>query len=122
MKHFLLLTLIIAMLPFSIAQASIIEHGLSLKVEIKMNHVNYEWSYINPDEYRYIKGNRIIKGKAAERKVEGLFSLLNLSEQANVEEMVAVLQKNGYKNIQSLDIRFINQKNQLYTWVWHRKN
>lgn len=122
LKRIMIVSLLIALFPLSTAHAALIEHALSFKVSILMNHTDYEWSYTNPEEYRYIKGNHIIKNKAAKPKVEKLFALLNISEKADVDDMVKALKAHGYKNIQAVDIRFVNQENQLYTWVWHKKN
>lgn len=118
-----LICLILLFLPSSISNASsILYEVFTIKVNINMNHIEYEWDYINPDKFKYEEGDRVVRGKIAEQKVRKMIRTLNLSKKAKVEEMVKSLKKNGFNNIDTLEIRLIDQNDELYTWVWHGKD
>jgi len=93
-------------------------NSMSFKITIVENGIEHEWEYHNPDEYEYEKDRHVFKGNTVKKDVHHMFELLDVSEKADVNQMVSRLKKNGYENMERLDVRWINEKNELYTWVW----
>jgi hypothetical protein len=104
------------------AHAAELENSLSLKVTVIENGIEYQWEYTNPDEYEYEHGNTIVKGDEGRRLVTKMFRYLNISPEATVKKMVAKLKRDGHKQIQRLDVRWIDNNEKLYTWVWNKKD
>jgi hypothetical protein len=103
------------------AQAAGLENSKSFKVTIIEGGIEYEWEYSNPDEFEYEHGNTVDKDGQARREVTKMFSYLNISPNAKVDNMVKRLKKDGHEQIQRLDVRWIDSKEKLYTWVWKDK-
>lgn len=116
-----LMVMMIILFQASYSHAALIDNTLSFKVNIEVNNIDYQWSYINPDDYQYIKGHHVGRGRAAENEVRKMASILKLSPDAKIDDMVKALNQQGIKNIQNIEIRYIDQDNKLHTWVWHGK-
>ncbi len=102
------------------ASAADYTDSLSFTATIIMNGEETEWEFRNPDEYELEVGDKVIKGKTAKEAVVKIFSLLEISETANVENMVSTLHKRDYKEMERLDVRWINKDGKLFTWVWEK--
>lgn len=89
-----------------------------LKITIVENGVEHEWEYTSPGKYEYEKGNYVIKTPEAKEQLLSIVKTLNLSEKAEIEEMVEALKKEEFPKIERLDIRWMNKESKLYTWVW----
>jgi hypothetical protein len=90
---------------------------LSFRVTITEQDVTYEYEFDNPDYYEYEEGNHVERGAEAKQKVTRLVSLINLEEDAAIDAMVREL-KQIHPNVSKVDIRYMNEENKLYTWVW----
>ncbi|WP_169823939.1 hypothetical protein [Bacillus marinisedimentorum] len=102
------------------ASAADYTDSLSFTATIIMNGEETEWEFRNPEEYELEVGDKVMKGKTAKEAVEKMFSLLGISETASVEDMVSTLKKRDYKEIERLDVRWINKNGKLFTWVWEK--
>lgn len=91
-----------------------------LKVTVVENGVEHEWEYTSPGKYEYEKGDHVITIPEAKEQVLSIVKILNLSEKAKIEEMVAALKKEQFPKVERLDIRWMNKESKLYTWVWNR--
>lgn len=80
--------------------------------------MEHEWEYTSPGKYEYEHGEKVIKTKEAKEEMLALVKMIQLSERAQVNEMVAVIKKEKFPNIERLDIRWMNGESKLYTWVW----
>ncbi|MBM7644810.1 hypothetical protein JOD45_001017 [Scopulibacillus daqui] len=120
MKRWMICTVCMLFVPVLTSYASSLEDQRSFKATVIVNGAEYEWEYVNPDEYEFEKGSRVIKGKQAEKKVKMIYQLLNVSKKAKAEDMVNALKRHSYKNIDKLDVRVINSNEELYTWVWQK--
>ncbi len=107
-------------LPMQVSALNLME-SFFLKITIVENGVEHEWEYTSPGKYEYEKGEQVIKTDEAKVEMQSIVKLLNLSEKAKVEEMVDVLQKERYPNLERLEIRWMNGESKLYTWVWDKK-
>lgn len=122
-KEMLMLAVVFLLISVSHVQAANnLQDSKSFKVTVIENDVEFQWEYNNPDEYEYEHGNTVIRSDDARRKVERIFRYLQISPDARVKDMVAKLKKDGHVNLESLEIKWINSKGKLYTWVWHSKD
>lgn len=90
-----------------------------LKITVIENAMEHEWEYTSPGKYEYEKGNHVIKTPEAKEQMLSIVKTLNLSEKAEIKEMVEALKKEGFPEIERLDIRWMNKESKLYTWVWN---
>lgn len=109
--------LVFAALPLQVS-AEELSNSISLKVSIHEKENEYIWEYRESDIYLFSKNGRMYKGAQAEKEVQKIVRMLQLTEQADVNQMAASLKGQQYKQLERLDIRWINKKNELYTWVW----
>lgn len=116
-KVFLLLALFVLWHASHPAAATLLNTS-SFQVTIVRGGVEYEWEYSNPDEFEYEFGSRILKGEKAAETVKEMYNLLQVSPEATVKQMMQALREKGYHDIERLDVRWINDKGKLYTWVW----
>ncbi|MDV2885926.1 hypothetical protein RYX45_12120 [Alkalihalophilus pseudofirmus] len=93
---------------------------LSFRVTITEQDVTYEYEFDNPDYYEYEEGDHVKRGAEAKQKVTRLVSLINLEEDAAIDAMVRELKK-MHPNVSKVDIRYMNEENKLYTWVWNNE-
>lgn len=93
-----------------------------LKIAIVENGRNYEWEYENPDKFEYEYGENVIKDKRAKQEFVEMIQRLQFQKDTDVEQMVERLKQSGYPNIEKLDIRLMDQKGKLMTWIWHKPN
>ncbi|MED1600275.1 hypothetical protein [Alkalihalophilus marmarensis] len=93
---------------------------LSFRVTITEQDVTYEYEFDNPDYYEYEEGNHVERGAEAKQKVTRLVSLIKLEEDAVIDAMVREL-KQIHPNVSKVDIRYMNEENKLYTWVWNNE-
>ena len=100
--------------------ASELMDKFAIRITVIANQVVYEWEYDSPNKYEFEKGDKIVRGSEAQNEVERMVSLLALKEGADVAEMVKILKKNGFEEIERLDIRMMNGEGKLFTWVWDK--
>lgn len=91
-----------------------------LKIAVVDGGKNYEWEYENPDQFEYEFGEKVIKDERAKQQFIEMIKILQFQPEAKVEQMVDLLKQNGYPNIEKLDIRLMDQKGKLMTWIWHK--
>lgn len=105
------------MIPTQINAINLME-SFFLKITVVENGVEHEWEYNSPGKYEYERGSEVIKTKEAKDEMLAIVNMLNLSEKAKIEQMVATLRKERFPQLERLDIRWMNGENKLYTWVW----
>lgn len=101
-------------------EAADVTNSLSLKISIDENGNETEFEYVNPDEYEIEKNGRVYKDRAAKNEIITLYKKLGISTSAKAEQMAFYLKKHGFEHISRLDIRWINDEGELYTWVWNK--
>ncbi|TSB48052.1 hypothetical protein [Alkalicoccobacillus porphyridii] len=89
----------------------------SLRITIVENGVEHEWEYDSPGHYEYETGSNVIKGKEAKVQVDHMVSMLKISKDKKQEQYKETL-KQAYPQLQSFDIRFMDEDDRLYTWGW----
>lgn len=119
-KLFFLVLMLLILMPTSEGYATI-QDSYIFKLTIIKDGIETEWEFINPNEFEVEQGNRVIKGKAAKQEVIKMYKLLNVSESIKVEEMVVKLKNNGYRDISRVDVRWKNNNEKLFTWVWEKQ-
>lgn len=90
----------------------------SIRITVVDNGVEYEWEYDNPNQYEYEQGERVIKGAKAKEEMEKILRVLQLDEQEDVTNYVKRLKESQFKELDRIDIRFMNGEGKLFTWVW----
>lgn len=127
MKKMIILGLLISFifLPKTFANptndsSSFLLNCSSFKASIVIDGQEIEWEYQNPNEYELEKGTTVVKGQNAQDEVQNLYDKLNIHEQSKVEELVSIMKDLGYENLEKLDVRWINQNEELFTWVWEK--
>ena len=123
MNHKVMLSIIFVFLltPQIFATETIMLNSSSFKVTVVSENIEYEWEYTNPNEYEFEKGNRVWKGSKAKREVTELFKEMDINENTNVEKLIQVIKDRGFTNFDRLDVRWVNDKEELYTWVWGKE-
>jgi hypothetical protein len=122
MKKLIVLCLVaLFVLNYSRAEAADVWNSVSFKLTIYVNGEELEWEYLNPDEFEFEKGTTVYKNNEVQKQIEKLFSELNISEKAKVKDMVKHLKEKGYRDMDRLDVRWMNSKEELFTWVWESK-
>jgi hypothetical protein len=95
--------------------------SMSFKVTVIQDGVETEWEFINPDDYEIETGETVIKDVKAESEVKELYTSLGISESSKIEDMVDVIRnKKQYRDIEKVDVRWINRDGKLYTWMWEK--
>lgn len=93
-----------------------------LKIAVIENGTNYEWEYENPDKFEYEVGEKVIKDERAKQQFIEMIKRLQFQKDADVEQMVERLKQSRFPNIEKLDIRLMDHKGKLMTWIWHQSN
>jgi hypothetical protein len=120
MRKILLLCLIFFMFQSVTIGNDELLNSISFKLTIWQNNMEYEWEYHNPDEFEYEKGFTVMKNNSVKKEIIGWFGKLNVSETSNVEDMLAVVQQNGFKNVDKFEVRWMNNEEELFTWIWDK--
>jgi hypothetical protein len=120
MRRLLLLGLIFFMSQNATNGNTEMLNSISFKLTIWQHNVEYEWEYQNPDEFEYEKGFTVLKNKSVKKEIIQWFNKLNVSETTRVEDMLAVVQQNGFKDTDKFEVRWINNDEELFTWVWDK--
>lgn len=91
----------------------------TLKIAVSENDTVEQFEFHRPNQYTYVKNNRKYRGAQAEKAMNDLLKEMNLSEEVSIDELVHQLQNKPFKNLTHLEIRWLTNKNELYTWVWN---
>jgi hypothetical protein len=110
--------LLISLLLATTISASGVMSASSFRVTILENDVTYEYEYDNPHHYEYEEGRQVVRGEEAKQKVVELLTLIKLNENSKIEDIVREL-KQHHPDVVKVDIRYMNDDNKLFTWVWH---
>ncbi|MCM2675280.1 hypothetical protein [Alkalicoccobacillus plakortidis] len=87
----------------------------SLRITVVENGTEHEWEYDSPSHYEFETGTTVIKGKEAKIQVDQMISTLQIKKaQTREQYKEALIQM--YPNLESFDIRFIDEDDRLYTW------
>ncbi|MCK0471329.1 YusW family protein [Halalkalibacter sp. APA_J-10(15)] len=92
----------------------------SLRISAIVDGQDYEWEYDSPRKYEFEKGSQVMKGNEAKEQVEAIVTLLQISENQSIDEYVDNM-KAEYPRLSKLDIRYMNEDGQLFTWVWNEE-
>ncbi|WP_246941207.1 hypothetical protein [Bacillus pinisoli] len=91
------------------------------KVTIWQNNEETEFEFENPSHYEWEKGEKVVKGEAAQEQVKKVFRTLSLSKDVKVDEVKQRLANFGYTEIDRFVVRWMNNEGKLYTWHWERE-
>ncbi len=103
------------------AHAANLKDVYSVQITIKESNGEYKWKYHSPRRYEYDTNKRLIKGKEAKKKVEEMMRILDLHEEADVNELVKRLTQSLFPQLERLDIRYMNKEKQHFTWIWEKE-
>ncbi|MBP3949759.1 hypothetical protein [Bacillus suaedae] len=90
----------------------------SIRVMFVEEGTNYQWEYASPSRYKYGEEEHVITGNKAKDKVNEIVDLLKVDEEEKVDDLLKRAQQR-YPNLIRMDIRFINEEGELFTWVWN---
>ncbi|TLS39115.1 hypothetical protein [Pseudalkalibacillus caeni] len=102
----------------STGYATDLKNSFSFKMSVVNNGKEHEWEYNSPVDYEYENGDRVIKDQRALKEIENLYQRLNINEMTKVEEVVSILQRDGFNQLERVEIRWINSEGRLFTWNW----
>lgn len=101
------------------AKEEILSSTVSLKITVSQNDMDEYYEFHKPNQFFYEKETRKHRGEKAKRAMNALLQEMDLSKQAKVDDLVSQLSKNKLKNLDFIEIRWLTDKNELYTWVWN---
>lgn len=90
------------------------------KGSIETVNQKIEWKYESPNTNEYILQDQKFIGQRAEKEINHLFNIISITKHSNVEDILHILEENGYNSITHLDIHWMNSDHELYTWVWDK--
>jgi hypothetical protein len=96
-------------------------NSLLFKVRVEHNGEETEFEYENPAHYEWEVGSKVIKGEEAQKQVQRIYDVLNVSSRPNVERIKSVLEKNGFHEVEKFVVKWIDPKGNLYTWHWNKE-
>lgn len=92
----------------------------TLKIAVvSKNDTSEQFEFHRPNQYTYVKNNRKYHGAQAEKAMNALLKEMNLSEGATIDSLVDQLKNKSFKHLTHLEIRWLTDTNELYTWVWN---
>ncbi|PYZ97211.1 hypothetical protein CR205_01000 [Alteribacter lacisalsi] len=91
-----------------------------ITITVQSGGVEYEWEYKNPDRFEVEEGTSVKKGERAREEVTHLVTALSLSESPSAEDVVDVLKKEGWTDLESLRIVALDRDRCLFSWGWKR--
>lgn len=91
---------------------------LTLKIIVYDDGRAERYEFYQPNRFFYCNGERKFIGMKAKNKFAELFRHVQLTETASLESLLSQMKKSGYQNLNRLEIRWMNAKKELYTWVW----
>lgn len=90
----------------------------SLKIIVLENEQLERYEFYRPNQFFYLQDEEIHTGLEAKNKFDQLFQTIQLTEKTAIESLVSQLKNHGYENLNRVEIRWVNAKNELHTWVW----
>ncbi|RAK21246.1 hypothetical protein B0I26_103201 [Anoxybacillus vitaminiphilus] len=122
MKNYVLLLIICSLWLVPFAGAADFHKGSLFKIKLVADYQKVECEYALPANYMCkINGNEL-EDRQARKQLMLFYQQLHLHHGIKAEEMVARLQNKGYKNIQFLDVRWLDDHGRLFTWRWEKDN
>ncbi|UOE93438.1 hypothetical protein [Alkalihalobacillus sp. LMS39] len=118
-KRLLVIGLLSLTLSFPL-QAQAIMMNNSVRITVVEQDTVYEWEYDNPNKYEYEEGETVIRGEKAKEEVEKILSALKLKEDSERDELLSRLKQHGFSKVTRMDIRLMNEKGELFTWIWEQ--
>lgn len=119
-------TISIASLIFSlfmigsvVASEQFLSTSTTLKISIEEEDRTEHYEYDKPNQFTYVENERKYKGSQAEKALHTLLTNITLSKEVSIDEIVSQLQQKGYKKLTHVEIRWITNDNELFTWVWN---
>lgn len=89
-----------------------------IRISITDHEKEVYYAYISPNYYLYRVGNQEISGPQAKTAVLNVIDRMPLSADTTSQQLVRFFESDGYPNIQAMTIRWVDQEDHLYTWVW----
>jgi hypothetical protein len=118
-KHFLFIMMGLFFLVPSVYAADF-HKGSLFKITFVAENEEVDCEYKFPSDYRCEKNGNELADKKARKQLLLFYQQLHIHPGVKAEEMVANLQNNGYKNVQFLDVRWIDEHGRLFTWIWDK--
>ncbi|WP_054635122.1 hypothetical protein [Thalassobacillus sp. C254] len=104
----------------SVVYADELMENFSFRVTLESDGDVYHWEFDSPGTYEWHHGDKVLHGEKAKPNVEKVFALLDLSEEAEAEELAARLKNGPFPDLERFDIRWRSGESQLYSWVWEK--
>jgi hypothetical protein len=122
MRKYVFLLIIWSFLLAPIVGAADFHKGSLFKIKLVADHQEVECEYTFPSNYMCKTNGNELEDRQARKQLLLFYQQLHLHRGVKVEEMVAYLQQKGYKNIQLLDVRWLDDHGRLFTWIWEKDN
>jgi hypothetical protein len=117
---FLLMVWLLLVAPFVVAAD--FHKGSLFKIKLVAEHQEVECEYALPANYMCKMNGNELEDRQARKQLLLFYQQLHLHHGVKAEEMVSRLQNQGYKNIQFLDVRWLDDHGRLFTWRWEKNN
>ncbi|WP_059103804.1 hypothetical protein [Shouchella shacheensis] len=108
--------------PTTFAQAGGFElmEAQSVRVTVVSEGEEFEWEYDSPRHYEFQYGDRVMKGKRAQREVESMTDTLQIGEHVTKDVYKERLET-LYPNLERFEIRWKNDEGKLHVWSWEQE-
>ena len=103
-----------------VSHAADFGRGNLFKVKLITNNERVECEYRIPNSYKCQRDGNEFEDREARKQLLLFYRQVHPIHGAKVEDIVANLQNEGYRNIEYLDVRWIDDKGRLSTWVWEK--
>jgi|GEM_PF-1325083 len=94
--------------------------GNLFKIKLITSNEEVECEYRIPNSYKCRKDGNEFEDRIARKQLLLLYRQVHPIHGAKVEDIVTNLENEGYSDIEYLDVRWIDDKGRLSTWVWER--
>lgn len=113
-------SLLLLMIAFPVtANEQLLTATTTLKITIDEADMTEKFEFHNPNQYTYMKNKRHYHGEQAEKAMNNILQDIHLSNEVSIEELVSQLRTTSFNDLTHLEIRWLTDKNELYTWVWN---
>ncbi|WP_240374614.1 hypothetical protein [Bacillus piscicola] len=94
-----------------------INNTTMFKATAETEQGTFHWKY-DAGFFTYEENGELTNGKQAEQKVVGLYNQIKPYRHASKEELAAMVEGNMAASLQRLDVRWMDESGNLYTWLY----
>ncbi|MFB5663597.1 hypothetical protein [Alteribacillus sp. HJP-4] len=102
------------------AQGAELEEIFVFKATVETRNDTLHWEYNSPSAYEFHQGDTAFHDERAVKEVKEIYEKLQPEKGVSKEELAARLLKNGYADLERLDVRWQNDQGELHTWIWKK--